>query len=94
MNICVTVNSKYVCYLYVMLQSLYENNQKGSINLYVLQRDFTESDKAVITEISERFQNRAFYIFVREPDLSEMPEYIGGRNDLPSEIICFRLMLP
>lgn len=94
MNICVTVNSKYVRYLYVMLQSLYGNNEKGSINLYVLQRDFTESDKAVITEISERFQNKVFYIFVREPDLSEMPEYIGGRNDLPSEIICFRLMLP
>lgn len=94
MNICVTVNSKYMRYLYVMLQSLYENNQEGSIDLYVLQRDFTDDDKKIISEITDQYHNRVFYVLVDKKKLDDMPKYIGGRDDLPSEIICFRLLLP
>lgn len=81
-------------YLYVMLQSLYENNEKGSIDLYVIQRDFTDYDKEMISEITNKFQNKVIYILVDKHKFNDIPGYIGGRDDLPSEIICFRLLLP
>lgn len=93
MNICVTVNSKYMRYLYVMLQSLYENNKKGSIDLYVLQRDFTDFDKKEISYITSQFGNRVYFIWVDEHKFDDMPRYKGGRNNLSLEIY-FRLLLP
>ncbi len=94
MNICVTVNSKYMRYLYAMLQSLYENNKRGSIDLYVLQKDFTAYDKNVITDITNEFSNRIFFIDVMENSYGHVPEYMGGGIELPSEIIYLRLSIP
>lgn len=93
MNICVTVNSKYMRYLYVMLQSLYENNKKGSIDLYVLQRDFTDFDKKEISYITSQFENRVHFIWVDEHKFDDMPRYTGGRSNLSLEIY-FRLLIP
>ena len=36
MNIAVSINEKYIPYAYVTLTSLFENNSKEHINVYVL----------------------------------------------------------
>ncbi len=93
MNVCVTVNSKYLRYLYTMLLSLYENNKRGSICLYVLQRDFTIDDKRVILELTERYENRVKYIWVDEHKFDSMPAHTQERKNLSLEIY-FRLLIP
>ena len=75
MNICVTVSSQYMRYLYIMLQSLYENNKKNSINLYVIQRNFTDEDKKVIFDLTDRFKNTVNYIWVDEHKFDNMPKH-------------------
>ncbi len=94
MNICVTVNSKYMRYLYVMLQSLYENNKREHIDLYVIENDFTQYDKNVISDITNDFSNKVFFINAGETKFDNMPNSIDGRVDLPSEILYFRLLIP
>lgn len=93
MNVCVTVNSKYMRYLYIMLQSLYENNARGAIDLYVIQRDFTDDDKEAITKITQEYGNRVSYIWVDEHKYDNMPIYNLGRSNLSLEIY-FRLLIP
>ncbi len=87
MNICVTVNSKYVRYLYVTLTSLYLNNKKGSINLVVLQRDFTEEDKDMVKTLTEKYHNTVEFVQVPDSDFAEYPtKYMRE--------ILFRLRVP
>lgn len=93
MNICVTVNSKYVRYLYITLLSLYENNINGSIDLYVLQRDFTEEDKLVISKLCEKYQNRVHYIWVDETVFNELPVHVIENSKLSKDIFS-RLLIP
>lgn len=93
MNICVTVNSNYEKYLYVMLTSLYEANRRGSIRLYVLQRDFTDVDKEDIGELTEKYDNAVTFIDVDPHKFDNMPMSQKGRNNLTLEIY-FRLLIP
>lgn len=93
MNVCVTVNSLYVRYLYVMLQSLYENNKKGSITLYVLQKDFTGEDKEQITALSEKYGNTVEYIWINPEKVKDLPDTFKNKNNLSIEIL-FRLLIP
>ncbi len=93
MNVCVTVNSKYVRYLYTMLLSLYKNNKKGSIFLYVIQRDFMERDKKVILDLTEKYDNHVKYIWVDERKFDSMPSHMEDRENLSLEIY-FRLLIP
>lgn len=93
MNICVTVNSKYMKYTYVMLQSLYENNEKGSIDLYVLQRDFTAEDQTAIEDITKQFNNRVHFVRMDPKRFEEMPLYLIEGTTLSMEIF-FRLLIP
>lgn len=93
MNICVTVNSKYEKYLYVMLVSLYEVHDRGDISLYVIQRDFTENDKADIQDLTEEYGNDVTYIYADPNKFDNMPKSDKGRNNLTLEIY-FRLLIP
>lgn len=93
MNICVTVNSRYVRYLYVMLVSLYENNIKENINLYVLQQDFTEDDKKLISSLSKKYENFVHYIWVDPIKFDIFSSKNCGRSSLSLEIY-FRLSIP
>ncbi len=93
MNVCVTVNSKYMRYLYTMLLSLYKNNNKGSIFLYVIQRDFTEKDKKDILDLTEKYGNHVEYIWVDEHKFDSMPAHREDRENLSLEIY-FRLLIP
>jgi len=93
MNICVTVNSKYMKYTYVMLQSLYENNERGSIELYVLQRDFTPEDKEAIEDISVKYDNRVHFVWMDPEQFNTMPINLIEGTTLSMEIF-FRLLIP
>ena len=93
MNVCVTVNSKYEKYLFVMLQSLYENHAKGDIHLFVIQRDFTDFDKEDIRELSVEYKNKVTYIMAHPQKFDNFPVSNTGRNNLSLEIY-FRLLLP
>lgn len=93
MNICVTVNSLYMKYLYVMLQSLYENNNSGSIHLFVLHRDFTQEDIKQITNITEQFNNVVDFIYVDPKKYDVLPDTFKKNNNLSVEIL-FRLSIP
>ena len=74
MNVCVTVNSKYEKYLFVMLQSLYENHAKGDIHLFVIQRDFTDFDKEDIRELSVEYKNKVTYIMAHPQKFDNFPD--------------------
>ena len=93
MNICVTVNSLYMKYLYIMLQSLYENNEDGSITLYVLQKDFTNDDKNEIIELTNKYNNKVEFIWVDPNKFSELPDTFKTKSNLSVEIL-FRLLIP
>lgn len=93
MNICVAVNSKYERYLFVMLQSLYENHGNGEICLYVIQRDFTDFDKKDIAELSAQFENKVIFIKADPRKFDNFPISNTGRDNLSLEIY-FRLLLP
>ena len=93
MNICVTVNSKYEKYLFVMLQSLYENHAKGDIHLFVIQKDFTDFDKKDIQELSMKYENNVTYITADPRKFDDLPMSNTGRDNLSLEIY-FRLLLP
>ncbi len=93
MNVCVTVNSKYMRYLYTMLLSLYKNNKRGSICLYVIQRDFTEENKKTILDLTEQYENWVKYIWIDEHKFDSMPVYTKERKNLSLEIY-FRLLIP
>lgn len=93
MNICLTVNSKYMRYTYIMLQTLYENNDRGSVDLYILQRDFTEKDKEAIEDISKQFSNRVYFIWMDPKWFDDMPLNLIEGTTLSMEIF-FRLLIP
>lgn len=93
MDICVTVNSKYVRYLYIMLVSLYENTEKGNIDVYVLQHDFSKRDKKLISSLTEDYKNRVHYLWVDPTKFEIFPKNNLERSTLSLEIY-FRLLLP
>ena len=92
-NICVTVNSLYVRYLYIMLLSLFESNENGKISLFVLQKDFTTEDKELITSLSEKYGNEVYYIWIDPNKVKELPQTFCKANGLSVEIL-FRLLIP
>lgn len=80
-------------YLYVMLISLYENNTKGNIDLYVLQQDFNEADKKLIHSLSESYGNRVHYIWVDPTKFDVFSKGKLEKSTLSLEIY-FRLLIP
>ena len=87
MNICVTVNSGYVRYLHIMLLSLYQNNDRGSIRLFVIQKDFTLKDRDIIKSLSSSYENEVVFIDAAPNAYHEFP------SNLLREIL-FRLKIP
>ena len=92
-NVIVTVNSKYMRYLYIMLVSLFENNANDAIVLYVMQKDFTQEDKSIISKLVSDYNQSIEYIDVDISIFDHFPVYKGGWKPLPIEVY-FRLVLP
>lgn len=79
MNICVTLNSRFCQYLCVMLESLFCSNENERIVLFVLQNDFTDKDKAMITELVSRHDQSV--------EIIDMDNKISGFDRHTIEII-------
>lgn len=88
-NICVSVNSKYVRYLYVMLNSLFISNSKENICVYVLQRDLTREDKQLLTELADRYGQQICFVDVDVSPFERLPT-----TQRYSAEIYFRLLIP
>lgn len=94
MNICVTVNSAYVRYLYIMLKSLYIHN-KGNIELYVINRDFTQYDKNLIEKLSHEYDNGVHFVSVSSDMVRDLPTYLLQREGVVVSIeVFFRILIP
>ena len=92
MNICVTVNSQYMRYLYVMLLSLFYCNKQNDIHLFVVSSDFTENDKNIVASLVNKWGGCDF-INISSDLLYNLPAHKKERSDLSVEIY-YRLLLP
>lgn len=74
MNICVSANSGYMRYLYVMLTSLYINNNGSDIHVYVLQADFTDDDKHSLRELTSHYRQKIDFVQIDAELFSSLPD--------------------
>ncbi len=88
MNICVSANSGYMRYLYVMLTSLYINNTDNSVHIYVLQADFTDEDIHALSSLTKEYHQEIDFIRIDAEYFSSLPE-----RHLKKEAY-FRLLMP
>ena len=75
-------------YLYVMLTSLFENNQGEDITIYVMQRDFSDGDKENISNLMKKYGQKIEFLFVDEKRFKGLPT-----NEKFSLETYFRLMM-
>lgn len=94
MNICMTINSKYVRYTYVTLLSLYKNAEKGDIRLFIIHDDLTDEDKQVLGELTREYENTVEYIDCDMNVLNSMPVFRGEKRDRYPISIFSRLLIP
>ena len=73
MNVIVSANSRYMRYLYIMLLSLIESNSNEKITVYIMQRDFTDRDKNIITKLVQSAGKSVIFLFVDEKIFSSFP---------------------
>ena len=76
-----------------MLYSLYENNEKGNVDVYVLQRDFSGLDKELISSLTGKYGNSVHFIWV-DPKKFNIFSKSGLEKSTLSLEIYFRLLIP
>lgn len=90
MNIAVSINEKYILYAYVTLTSLFENNSKEHINVYVLYGQKEDRVLHAFDELAKKYGQNIHYL--------EMSQAVFGdklpRNDTWTVEIYYRLALP
>ena len=62
MNIVSALNDRYVPYTYVMLYSLFKNNEKSDICIYLLQADLSDKSKTLLNRLAEKYGNKIYFI--------------------------------
>jgi len=73
MYICVSANSKYMRYLYVMLVSLFETNGDCNIEVFIFQRDFSQNDKFAMNDLASKYNQKISFIEIDESDFDCLP---------------------
>lgn len=90
MNIAVSINEKYIPYAYVTLTSLFENNSKEHINVYVLYGQKEGRVLHTFDKLADKYGQNIYYL--------EMNQAVFGdklpRNDTWTVEIYYRLALP
>ena len=89
MNICMAANSAYMRYQYVMLTSLFESNRDSEIVVYILQKDFTDSDKNYVLMLAKSYNQIVEFIDIPESFFAKLPT-----DHIYSVEVYFRLMMP
>lgn len=72
MNILVTINDRYVKYLFVMLTSLFENNEEN-ITIYCLYKELAINNRKTLEEFVEQNHSLIYFIFVDESIYIDFP---------------------
>lgn len=90
MNIAVSLNSKYMQYTYVMLESLFINNtSEPEIVVFVLNNDLTSEDTSLLNSLAEKYSRIMNFIHI---DRNTFPKDLPF-NEAWSLETYFRLML-
>lgn len=89
MNVCVTANSAYVRYLYVMLTSLFINNGNNPLDVYVMNRDFSMQDMEILKALAIQWNQKIVFIKVDGKEFNGLPT-----TDQYKLEVYFRLLMP
>lgn len=89
MNICVASNQKYLRYLYIMLLSLFENNRNDNITVFLLERDLTPADTALLNKLAQRYGQAIRNIKIDGQRLEKLPTTAAFSVET-----YFRLLMP
>ncbi len=88
MNIAISLNRKYVNYAYVMLTSLFENNNKENISVFALHNELLEQDIYLLSSLCKKYNNTLHPIVINESVLLHLPT-----TEMWSKEAYFRLAL-
>lgn len=89
MNVATTLDDKYTKYTYVMLYSLFVNNEGAEIYVYLLQNSLTEESVSRLKDLCEQYHNHLVLLEVPE---GEMDSRFLQTDSWPMEA-CYRLKL-
>jgi len=64
MNIAISINKKYVPIAYVMMESLFKNNTREPIDLYLLHSELEEDDLHSLRKLAEDYGNSLVPLYV------------------------------
>ncbi len=89
MNVATALNDAYAPYTYVMLYSLFENNKREEICVYLLGKDLSEESLNTMHSLAEQYSNEIIYIHMDEDSFDKR---LLQNHEWPMET-CFRLQL-
>ena len=55
MNIAVSINQAFIRYLYVMLVSLFENNRRQNLCVWLMSADLTDAQVYIFEELAQSY---------------------------------------
>lgn len=90
MNIAISINEKYIPYAYVMLTSLFENNQGEHIYVYILYGEKEDKILHIFNDLAEKYSQNLFYLKV---DCTAFADKLPHNEEWTVEIY-YRLALP
>lgn len=75
MDFLLTTDSNYLRYLYVVMESVYENHTKynGSLNFHILSNDLNEEDKKDIGEFAKAHNSAVFFYYIDDKLFTDFP---------------------
>ncbi|MCR4842252.1 MAG: glycosyltransferase family 8 protein [Eubacterium sp.] len=89
MNVATSLNEAYVPYTYVMLYSLFKNNEDHEITVHLLTDGLSEESKKHLGALCARYKNHLIYLTVSR-EVFDKRLYETGNHPVES---CFRLAL-
>ena len=89
MNVVSALNDTYVPYTYVMLSSLFKNNKKTSIDVYLLEADLGERSMERLSLLAKAFGNEIHFV---QMDRDSFDERLLATHEWSMET-CFRLAM-
>ena len=90
MNLSAAINDAYTPYVYVMMQSLFEENPEAEVFVYLLQYDLSEESREALHCLAESFGNHLVPLSI---DTTKLSEKLPRTLEWPLEVY-FRLLLP
>lgn len=90
MNIAVSINQAFIRYLYVMLVSLFENNRRQNLCVWLMSADLTDAQVYIFEELAQSYGQELRFIRIGE---ELFPKDLPFTEQITIETY-FRLALP